>query len=40
MKEESEECLDAADNDDLVADACGDMLYILCGTLLKHVLQY
>ena len=28
--------------DDLVeiADACGDMLYILCGTLLKHGLQH
>lgn len=42
MKEENEEYLEAAENGDLVeiADACGDMLYILCGTLLKHGLQY
>jgi predicted HAD superfamily Cof-like phosphohydrolase len=42
MREENEEYLDAAQNGDLVeiADACGDMLYILCGTLLKHGLQY
>ena len=42
MKEENEEYLEAAKNGDLVeiADACGDMLYILCGTLLKHGLQY
>ena len=42
MKEENEEYLEAAQNGDLVeiADACGDMLYILCGTLLKHGLQY
>ena len=41
MKEENEEYLEAAQNGDLVeiADACGDMLYILCGTLLKHGLQ-
>ena len=38
----NEEYLEAAENGDLVeiADACGDMLYILCGTLLKHGLQY
>jgi len=42
MKEENEEYLEAAENGDLVeiADACGDMLYILCGTLLKHGLQH
>ena len=42
MREENEEYLEAAQNGDLVeiADACGDMLYILCGTLLKHGLQY
>lgn len=41
MKEENEEYLEAAKAGDLVeiADACGDMLYILCGTLLKHGLQ-
>ncbi len=42
MREENEEYLEAAENGDLVeiADACGDMLYILCGTLLKHGLQH
>lgn len=42
MREENEEYLEAAENGDLteIADACGDMLYILCGTLLKHGLQY
>jgi len=42
MREENEEYLEAAQNGDLVeiADACGDMLYILCGTLLKHGLQH
>ena len=41
MREENEEYLEACENGDLVeiADACGDMLYILCGTLLKHGLQ-
>ncbi len=41
MKEENEEYLEACKNGDLIeiADACGDMLYILCGTLLKHGLQ-
>lgn len=41
MKEENEEYLEAAKNGDLVeiADALGDQLYILCGTLLKHGLQ-
>lgn len=38
MKEENEEYLEAAENGDLieVADALGDMLYILCGTILEH----
>jgi predicted HAD superfamily Cof-like phosphohydrolase len=41
MKEENEEYLEAAKNGDLVeiADALGDQLYILCGTLLRHGLQ-
>lgn len=41
MHEENEEYLEAAKNGDLVevADALGDMLYILCGTILKHGLQ-
>ena len=42
MKEENEEYLEAANNDDLVevADALGDMLYILCGTIIEHGMQY
>ncbi len=42
MKEENEEYLEAANNNDLteVADALGDMLYILCGTILEHGLQH
>jgi len=42
MAEENEEYLEAAKNDDLVevADALGDMLYILCGTILEHGMQY
>ena len=41
MKEENEEYLDAVKDGDLVeiADALGDQLYILCGTILKHGLQ-
>ncbi len=41
MKEENEEYLEAATNGDLteIADALGDMLYILCGTILAHGLQ-
>jgi len=41
MREENEEYLEAAENGDLieVADALGDMLYILCGTILKHGMQ-
>lgn len=42
MKEENEEYFEAAKNGDLVeiADALGDMLYILCGTLNAHGLQH
>lgn len=42
MREENEEYLDAANDDDLVevADALGDMLYILCGTIIEHGLQH
>lgn len=42
MKEENEEYLEAAQNKDLVevADALGDMLYILCGTILCHGMQH
>lgn len=41
MHEENEEYLEAALNGDLVevADALGDMLYILCGTMLAHGMQ-
>jgi len=41
MKEENEEYLEAAENSDLVevADALGDMLYILCGTIIEHGMQ-
>jgi len=42
MKEENEEYLEAAKNGDIIeiADALGDQLYILCGTILKHGLQH
>ncbi|MBE7628591.1 nucleoside triphosphate pyrophosphohydrolase family protein [Tenacibaculum piscium] len=41
MKEENEEYLEACKNNDLVevADALGDMLYILCGTIIEHGMQ-
>ncbi|RAJ13226.1 pyrophosphohydrolase domain-containing protein [Olleya aquimaris] len=41
MREENEEYLEAAKNNDLVevADALGDMLYILCGTIIEHGMQ-
>ncbi len=41
MKEENEEYLEAVQNNDLVevADALGDMLYILCGTIISHGMQ-
>lgn len=39
--EETEEYLEACYHNDLVeiADALGDQLYILCGTILRHGLQ-
>ena len=42
MKKENEEYLEAVQNNDIVeiADALGDMLYILCGTILEHGLQH
>ncbi len=42
MKEENEEYFEAANNNDLVevADALGDMLYILCGTIIEHGMQH
>jgi predicted HAD superfamily Cof-like phosphohydrolase len=42
MKEENEEYLEAAQRGDVVeiADALGDMLYILCGTINAHGMQH
>lgn len=42
MKEENEEYLEAVKSGDMVeiADALGDQLYILCGTILRHGLQH
>lgn len=42
MREENEEYLAAAQENDLVevADALGDLLYILCGTIIEHGLQH
>lgn len=42
MKEENEEYLEACRNGDIVeiADALGDMMYILFGTICKHGLQH
>jgi predicted HAD superfamily Cof-like phosphohydrolase len=42
MKEENGEYLDACLAEDLVeiADALGDQMYILCGTILKHGMQH
>jgi predicted HAD superfamily Cof-like phosphohydrolase len=42
MQEENDEYLEAAMNEDLtqIADALGDKLYILCGTILAHGLQH
>jgi predicted HAD superfamily Cof-like phosphohydrolase len=42
MKEENEEYLEAVQNDNLIeiADALGDMMYILCGTIIEHGLQH
>ena len=41
MKEENEEYLEAVKNKDMVevADALGDMLDILCGTIIEHGMQ-
>lgn len=41
MAEENEEYLAAAESGNIVevADALGDMLYILCGTIITHGLQ-
>lgn len=41
MREENEEYLEAVHENNLVgiADALGDMLYILCGTIVEHGLQ-
>jgi predicted HAD superfamily Cof-like phosphohydrolase len=42
MAEENEEYLEACAKNSLVdiADALGDKLYILCGTILKHGMQH
>ncbi|MBT8180254.1 MAG: nucleoside triphosphate pyrophosphohydrolase family protein [Eudoraea sp.] len=42
MDEENKEYFEATQNNDLaeVADALGDMLYILCGTILEHGMQH
>lgn len=42
LKEENEEYLEACKNGDIVeiADALGDQLYILFGTILRHGLQH
>jgi predicted HAD superfamily Cof-like phosphohydrolase len=42
MKEENEEYLEACQDGNIVeiADALGDQLYILCGTILKHGLHH
>ncbi|MCT4624295.1 MAG: nucleoside triphosphate pyrophosphohydrolase family protein [Schleiferiaceae bacterium] len=42
MREENEEYLEAAEAGDIVeiADALGDMMYILSGTILSHGLQH
>ena len=42
IKEENEEYLEACKNGDLIeiADALGDQLYILFGTILRHGLQH
>ena len=42
MAEENDEYLEACEKNSLVqiADALGDQLYILCGTILKHGMQH
>jgi predicted HAD superfamily Cof-like phosphohydrolase len=41
MAEENDEYLEACENEDKVeiADALGDMLYILCGTIINHGME-
>jgi predicted HAD superfamily Cof-like phosphohydrolase len=41
MREENDEYLTACESGDVVeiADALGDMLYVLCGTMLAHGMQ-
>lgn len=41
MREENQEYLDACKDGDMIeiADALGDMLYILCGTIIEHGMQ-
>ena len=41
MAEENDEYFEAAQNNDIVEvdDALGDMLYILCGTIIEHGMQ-
>lgn len=41
IAEETSEYLEACENKDIVgiADALGDQLYIICGTILRHGLQ-
>lgn len=42
LKEENEEYIEAAKNGDMVevADALGDLMYILFGTIMKHGMQH
>ena len=42
MREENQEYIDACNSNDMVevADALGDMLYILCGTIVEHGMQH
>ncbi len=42
LQEELNELKEAIENNDIVeiADALGDQLYILCGTILRHGLQH
>jgi phosphoribosyl-ATP pyrophosphohydrolase len=42
MKEENEEYYEAVQKNDVIeiADALGDMLYVLCGTILEHGLHH
>jgi predicted HAD superfamily Cof-like phosphohydrolase len=42
LKEENEEYINAAKNGDMieVADALGDLMYILFGTIMKHGMQH